>query len=329
MLREITKQIFQTGHEHEFGVGWCYIIVCNKSLIIVDPGYGWHFKRDKPVNSGNHSDYRSEDIITENLLSLLEFSSSTDKPIKIALLSHSHADHAQNAEFLIQKRDDINKYLGKTIVDLKLVVHVASRLNENNYMRINKDSELTIDGQKIRILQTPGHSQQGDDLSFFLPDSRVLFCGDLCQPQGREFHICEGPSPIPFFTNVDDARKSIQNLMEIDFDLLLTAHGYQYSGFEGKKSLELTLNLLNFIDDLACKLQRENPDEEHDQIAYWIYDTLTYERNFDREKAEFRKNHYDRDGVSDFQKYDKKTIDFCIEKHNKPVKSSDMSDNSL
>lgn len=326
-MREIEQSLFQAGYEHESGIGWCYILVGERGLTLIDPGYGWHFRPQK--GQQYQPEYvlaTSEGFITSNLMDLLQFSVSVGKPITRCILSHSHADHVSNAELLIQRSQDINSYIGKTIIDIKIIAHKASPLRGTFLTRIFEETRLDIDGIQVLLIPTPGHSQEKDDLSIYLPAKRVLFCGDMCQPQGREYHICEGPSPIPFFVHGDMARKSLERLMSIDFRMLMTAHGFQYSYESGMKALELTDALLDKIDVLATKLVAEHPSVDHETLAIWIYDTITHERQFDRGMAEFRKVHFDRHGISDFQKFDKITIDFFLKKHSAVHHGSKRSD---
>ncbi|MFC1852513.1 MBL fold metallo-hydrolase [candidate division CSSED10-310 bacterium] len=318
-MREIVDQLFQTGYEHDLGIGWCYVLVGEEELILIDPGYGWHFrpKTEKKSMNGNVL-ARSESLITPALLDLLDFSASLSKPITKGILTHSHADHSTNMSLLLQKSEEINAYYETDIVDLNLIVHRNSIFKKSVWRKINVKTELVIGGHTVNILPTPGHSQGQEDLSIYLPEKKLLFCGDLCQPQGREFHICEGPSPIPFFVHGDQTKQSLEELMELDFEVLLTSHGYQYQREDGIHALQLTHSLLEKIDNLAQRLLRENPDEHLDTIALWIYDTITHQRQFDSKRAEFRKMHYDRNGVSDFQKYDKITIDYFLSKYITP-----------
>lgn len=315
-MREIADNIFQTGFENEHGVGWCYVLVGDTGLIVVDPGFGWHFRpNNETTYSFSELEYRSNGLITQNFLDLILFSKSVKKSLNFGILTHSHSDHASNMEFMMQKSNKINNYFEYDIINLKLIVHRNSSFNQNIFLRVKDEHELSLDGHKMLLIPTPGHSQLADDMSIYLLEQQILFCGDLCQPQGREYHISSGPSPIPYFVHGDDTRRSLQKLMKFDFKMLYTAHGYQYNRSEGMKALELTYSLLERIDLLAEKLSRENPDERKDTIALWIYDTIAHERKFDRGKAEFRKYHYDKNGISDFQKFDKVTIDYFVDKY--------------
>ena len=55
-MRQIVDQIFQSGLETEYGIGWCSIIVGETSLIIIDPGYGWYFMPNF-MHKGKQTDY--------------------------------------------------------------------------------------------------------------------------------------------------------------------------------------------------------------------------------------------------------------------------------
>ncbi|MBN2384486.1 MBL fold metallo-hydrolase [bacterium] len=323
-MRELFPRLFQSGYEHEYGIGWCYLIVGETSLIMVDPGFGWHFRPGtglKTTPAGNM--VRSESLITPNLLDLLLFSQSMKKTIRYCLLTHSHSDHTQNMELLMQKSDEINSYFNQKLVDFQLIVHQNSAFRRPVFKRIENTVELDLEGHVLEFVPTPGHSSTQDDMSIFMKEQSILFCGDLCQPQGRDYHICEGPSPIPFFCNGDLARNSLKKLMTYDFHCLLTAHGYQYNRTDGLNALRLTHALLERIDTLSQTLSQEHPNEHPDHLSLWVYDTITHERQFNREKAEFRKVHFDRNGISDFQKYDKITIDFFIAKYKHPQSKTD------
>jgi len=326
-MRQLTEKVFQTGFEHEYGIGWCYVIVGNTGLILVDPGFGWHFRPGKGTEvSVKGPLIRSESLITPHLMDLLLFAQNLKKPIAWCILTHSHVDHTLNWELLQQKAEEINLYFNQIIVNPSLIVHQNNTFRRPLYKKIEQPAEFKLDGHDLEVFPSPGHSSQRDDISIFLKDSKILFCGDLCQPQGRDYHICEGPSPIPYFDNGDLTRKSLQHLMSYDFTLLLTSHGFQYNHADGLKALKLTSSLLDRIEHLALLLIKDHPTEHPDRLALWIYDTITHERKFDREKAEFRKVHFDRNGVSDFQKYDKVTIDYFISTYFKENKNSQSRD---
>ncbi len=206
------------------------------------------------------------------------------KPVKNLIITHSHIDHIFNTRTYLKKFPDLvcighasSPYLNKL---LKSGIHVFV---------IACDMNRTLDGISYSFIPTPGHSKPGDDLSVYIPFMKIVHVGDLFQPQGRTYEISDRISPIPYFHEGDNYLTSIEMLFKLDFDLFVTGHGDVLDGVSGKRGLELTKQVLQRIKDLAQILTRENPLAEDEQICEWIYDTIVYERNFDRIQAEWRK----------------------------------------
>jgi glyoxylase-like metal-dependent hydrolase (beta-lactamase superfamily II) len=82
------------------------------------------------------------------------------RPVGAILVTHSHPDH------------------------LPLAAKLAERVNArvSRYPELADGDVVRTGGINVTALHTPGHS--GDHLSFWLPDDRVLFTGDLILGKG-------------------------------------------------------------------------------------------------------------------------------------------------
>lgn len=251
------------------------IIEGRTSLSIIDPGF------DTMVGNG------ASGLSPTSLV--FKLSESLKKPIQNIFITHSHVDHIYNTR----------KYLDK-YKDIVCIGHAKSpylkKLEDGgvSVLKVNGDMNVTIDGIDFSLMNTPGHSKPGDDLSVYIPENKVIQVGDLFQPQGNDYANADSASPVPSFYQGKQYVRSLEKLMNVNFDFLVTGHGEVFGREAGKRGLELTRKVLERIGALAYTLVRENPMEDDDIICEWVYDTIVYERNFDKNQAEWRKGEGDR-----------------------------------
>ncbi len=267
IMREIVPEIFLSHTS--------LIIEGKTSLSIVDPGFD-----NMPGN-------RASDPSSTSLV--FGLSENLKKPLQNIFITHSHIDHIYNTR----------KYLDR-YPNIVCVGHLKSpylkKLKEDgvSVIAVQDDMKMTIDGTNCFIMITPGHSKPGDDLSVYLPEKKVIQVGDLYQPQGKDYTHSDSVSPVPSFNQGEQYVASLKKVGNVDFDFLVTGHGDVYSRESGKRGLGLTRKVVERINELARLLVRENPMDDDDQICEWVYDTIVYERNFDKHQAEWRKGGRDR-----------------------------------
>ncbi len=174
------------------------IIEGRKSLSIIDPGF------DNMAGNG------ASDLSPTSLV--FELSESLNKPIKNIFITHSHIDHIYNTR----------KYLDK-FQNIVCIGHAKSpylkKLEEGgvSVLSVNGDTNVTIDGIDFSLMNTPGHSKPGDDLSVYLPEHKVIQVGDLFQPQGNDYANADSVSPVPSFYLGKQYITSLEKLMNVNF----------------------------------------------------------------------------------------------------------------
>jgi cyclase len=140
--------------------------------------------------------------------------SLTDKPIKYVILTHNHGDHEAGAPQLAA--------MGATVIisnddrqNMLRAPHPAW-LPEVTYMG---QSRLYLGGKSVELHQYRGHTR--GDTAVYFPADRVLCAGDLVTTADT----------IPLIVNYPDGgtwtdwTNSIDEILKLDFDLLIPGHG--------------------------------------------------------------------------------------------------------
>lgn len=197
-----------------------YLLASSTSLTVVDSGL---------VSDGE----RIRAQIRE-----LGFSSSDLKNI---LLTHGHADHAGGAADLAERTGarvtahhrDV-PYLEKTgklpyrSPLQRLMFWLSDRLllkrSKTNVDRAVEGGEVINFAGKLEVIHTPGHTP--GSISYYLPDRRILFCGDAL----FNAHPLTGKSglrlPLPLVSVDNDlAYQSVVRLAELKVEMLCPGHG--------------------------------------------------------------------------------------------------------
>lgn len=223
-------------HIHHFDTGpfnW-YLIEEDSRLTLVDAGFPGHFS-----------------ILLEGLQSL----GRKPDDIEAILITHAHADHTgfagrlsrlTGAPVFIHEEDRtsltgilqlpwwgllsngwrpyINSMLRHAIWN---GVFTMSRVPRPKTFR--HGDGLDVPGRPV-VIHTPGHTP--GEVSFFLPASKVLFCGDTLATR----NVLNGrggfPQIMPVFLTDDpaSARHSLERLREVGDVVLLPGHGDAWHG---------------------------------------------------------------------------------------------------
>lgn len=136
----------------------CYVLVCERTreALVIDPG-------DEPQ------------VIQDAL-------TACDARLTLIALTHYHFDHVLAAEALRQATG-APVAIGEAERDLLAAPPALFRFFREERRGLTADRGLS-DGElleagdlRVNVLATPGHSPGG--VSYWLPDERLLFCGDV------------------------------------------------------------------------------------------------------------------------------------------------------
>ncbi len=139
-------------------------------------------------------------------------SNVTDKPITHLIYSHAHKDHIGAA----------NLFENVTIIAHNETAKILNERNDTNRpvpdMSFSKEMNLPIGDQVLQLMYPGPYHQQGN-IFVYLPEHKVLMAVDNVVPGGLLWkHL--GVTP-----DVPALIKSIDQLLALDFDVLVGGHG--------------------------------------------------------------------------------------------------------
>jgi cyclase len=140
--------------------------------------------------------------------------SLTDKPIKYVVLTHNHADHAGGAAKMAAS--------GATVIistdDLENLARAANQTWLPDWGYAGR-AQLRLGGKKVELYEVRGHTR-GDTLVYF-PSERIVESGDLFATVEELPYIVDYSSG----GNWTDLSGEIDDLLKLDFDLVIPGHG--------------------------------------------------------------------------------------------------------
>ncbi len=272
-------------------------IIGEQSLAILEPGYD-------AIEQGSFAKSSVEEI--------LKLSQELKKPVAFIFYSHCHGDHVGNLPFYLKRIPNTVKLIGHHSSPVPEGLLRSRLIRKEQIVGVLEPQTMNLDGHEYRILPTPGHSWDRDDICVFLPKLGILEVGDLFQPQGLSYEQAGGISPVPFFYYGDDYRNSLEMLLQLPLQYLVSGHGELCNADQGRQGLKTTQKCLDRMRELSQKLIYEHPTEIPDTICEWIYDTIVYERHWSKELAQKRKQfptHH-----SDYETFDRPGIKYFVNK---------------
>jgi len=272
-MRTVTPPIHVVGNR-------TWAVELGSELLVMDPGF----------DCRGLSAAEALEKPTSTVARLRRLVETTGSAVGLVVLSHDHWDHSANLPAFLELQDSAG-------FEFELVTSAHSPVGRrvavdggHGCRLIDGDETLERPGGPVVLLSTPGHTPWGDDLCVWLPEQAVLFAGDLPQPQGPAYEVCDFDSP---FSNHADDRTAAATLARLDalpFDTLLLGHeGQALLGRAGHDALNLTLRVLDRTAELANRLTAENPGLPAATYIEWIFDTVAFERGFDRTRCAARK----------------------------------------
>jgi hydroxyacylglutathione hydrolase len=193
-------------------------------------------------------------------------------PEEISLILHTHHDpdhvgsdqviralsgaqvaiHESGAEALERPERERNNYLteyGKYFTEVDLQNIHNRRLSQQPLKadRLLRDREIVdLGSMKLEVIHTPGHTP--DSVCFYDRNGRAVFTGDSIQGGST---ICDD---LIVLRDAEAYQSSIGRLMNIDLDLMLTAHPYLPYESATLRGSQIILNYLRLSADLNTKI---------------------------------------------------------------------------
>jgi glyoxylase-like metal-dependent hydrolase (beta-lactamase superfamily II) len=240
---------------------------------------GWDVAEGQPYEG---SDLEAITLATER----------TGKPLTHILFTHDHQDHCANLPLLRERWSDVI-----------VMAHRNSSI-EGVTRYLEGGETVEIGGIAIQVLETLGHSQHRDELSYLVPEYRLLFCGDVAQPQGPSYAVVTGPSPVPYFYFGDDYHRTLERLIHLDVGHIRTGHGDFLGPEQCRQWLRVTLATVQRIEELAVTYVERYPTKAAEWLAELVYDQIIEERHYGMSKGNKRKREATYPGASDYERFD-------------------------
>jgi glyoxylase-like metal-dependent hydrolase (beta-lactamase superfamily II) len=139
--------------------------------------------------------------------------SLTDRPIKYAVLTHSHGDHSAGAAKL--------QAMGVTVIATVATRENMLRTNAPGIPQVTYSgySQVLLGGKEVQLREFRGHTR-GDTVAL-IPSARLAIAGDLVAT----------PDTIPPIVNYgdggswNDLGRTLDEVAKLDFDTLIGGHG--------------------------------------------------------------------------------------------------------
>ncbi|NUM34712.1 MAG: MBL fold metallo-hydrolase [Candidatus Brocadiae bacterium] len=269
-----------------------------QAITLIEPGYD-------VVVSGKYQGSSVADI--------LDWSQSIQKPVRYIAFSHAHGDHVGNLPFYLKRLQEKPFLLGHANSPIFTRLEQSDLVNAKNFIKISQDRQIEVlDNLEYHFLSTPGHNNAMDDISVFFPEQKILFLGDLYQPQGSSYEKSDGLSPVPFFYDGNAYLASLKRLMEIKIEMAITGHGEILDEKNAYNGLMVTSRCIHRIQQLSEHYVKMYPKEGSEILCEWVYNSIVKERNYDERRALARKQKNDVHGRCDYEVYDRPGILYFI-----------------
>ncbi len=191
--------------------------------VIVDPG---------------HITNEFGEACLDSLIKAMEGDGFKVSDIGLIINTHSHPDHCQANELVIQKsgawvtlsqeEDEFRNTLGK-----KLYSMFGMNVPQFTPLFYLKEGTLRLGAKnktELQVFHTPGHSP--GSLCFYWPDNKLLITGDVV------FYGSIGRTDFPS-GSLSQLKRSIERLSQLDVEYLIPGHCTEYGSIvKGKRNVE-------------------------------------------------------------------------------------------
>jgi len=164
------------------------------------------------------------------------FSELEGREISMLALTHVHPDHQGAAKAVCEARgvplachaDDVDAMEGRRPVQEASAANPVNRLVAKIWQGPPYEvGRVLQDGDEVagfRAVHTPGHSR--GHVVYFRESDRVAICGDVIRNMSYATGLPGIKEPPPIFTyDMEENRRSIRKLAELDPSLILPGHG--------------------------------------------------------------------------------------------------------
>lgn len=232
----ITKNAYAVlGLAHEYGVNAGFVET-KKHIVAIDSGFT----------------YLSAQTIIAYIKAVAQ-----NKPIKFLILTEYHSDHVFGSGLFKERgakiigHEKLKNYLNEAYVRQMIEKKEKDQPKLKGFgstffgpiklssldITITKDTDFNIDGEKFKIILTPGHTDS--NICVYLPRSKVLFAGDAIY------------SGYPLTTRFGNQTmwekwiKSIKKIEELDVAFLVPGHGPICNKSQMKKEFKRHIEFLS------------------------------------------------------------------------------------
>ena len=200
--------------------------------------------------------------------------------LRYLLLTHSHYDHCGSAPYLKRKIPGLKIGASSRAAEVfkrpnaVQMIQNLSREEEENFksqigeenicfdkldidLPLEEGSEIDLEEEgKIKVVATPGHTR--DSISFYLPWSKTLICGEAVGTISRDSSIRP-----QFLASYDDYLGSLQKISKLNVEILIMAHLHILKGKEARDHVSKTIEATRvFRQRVQNELRTARGDQE-------------------------------------------------------------------
>jgi alkyl sulfatase BDS1-like metallo-beta-lactamase superfamily hydrolase len=226
---------------------------------------------------------------------LAEFRKITDKPVKAIIYTHSHPDHVGGAAAFvpagvsvpIYAQEDVARNMDKVATELRPIItrrslrmygsslppderinlgiggfldyHEGSTVEALRPTQTFRDSlDLTVAGIRLQLVHAPGETD--DQLFVWLPERKVLLCGDNFYKAFPNLYTIRGTS----YRDPKLWAASLDKMRALHADFLVPSHTRPLSGSAAiDKALTDYRDAIRFVYDQTVRMMNQGllPDE--------------------------------------------------------------------